>query len=112
MKKCKALVAIILVFALCACLGACGIKQEEAIGTWLGTYEYNGDTFSIGFKLESDGSYRKITYKNGELYKAEDGSWEIEGGKVALRSSSSAGTTYYEYKNEKLVNNDHEFTKS
>ena len=112
MKKCKIVIAIALVIALCAGLSACGIKREEAIGTWLGTYEHNGNTYSIGFKLDAGGEYRKVTYKNGEFYKAEDGDWEIDGGKVALHSNDSAGTTYYKYKGGNLVNNGHEFTKS
>ncbi len=50
--------------------------------------------------------------KNGELSSAEEGTWEVKGGKVVLHKDGNMGvSTVYKYKGGALVNNDHEFTK-
>lgn len=108
----KRLISIILVCILCLSLCACGISEDEAVGTWSGAYEYNGNDFATAFTLEENGDYIKITFKNGSLSSSETGTWEVKGGKVILHEGGNKGvSTEYKYKGEALVNNKHEFTK-
>lgn len=113
MKKACRIFALCLVCALCLALCACGIKEEEAIGTWSGTYEYNGNDFAVSFVLSANGKYSEVIYENGSLHSMEEGTWEIDGGDVLLHEYGNMGiSTRYEYKGGKLVNNNHEFTKN
>ena len=73
MKKIKCIVSIALVCVICLSLCACGIKEADAVGTWSGTYVYNGNTFAVAFVLSADGDYAKATYKNGSFSSTEDG---------------------------------------
>lgn len=110
--KMKSLLAILLICAFCLPLCACGISEEEAVGTWSGTYEYNGSSFSVAFVLSANGQYAKAVYKNGSMSSSETGTWEIGGGDVLLHKNGDSSTaTRYEYKGGALVNNDHKFYK-
>lgn len=112
MKTSRILVAFLLVCAVCFSLCACGISREDAIGTWSGTYVYNGSTFSCAFVLSADGTYAEATYKDGSLSSTESGTYEVKSNKVILHENGNMGTsTVYKYKGGKLVNNGHEFTK-
>ena len=110
--KIRSLVAVVLVCALCFTLCACGISKDEAVGTWSGSYSYEGNAFSVAFVLSADGEYTKLMYKNGAYYKAESGTGEIEGGDVLLHENGNEGvSTIYKYKGDALVNNDHKYYK-
>ena len=112
MRTTKRLLSIFLVCALCFCLSACGISKEDAVGTWSGTYEYNGNMFAVAFVLDAGGDYAEVTYKNGTLSSVEEGTWEIDGGKVVLHKDGNTGiSVVYSYKGGALVNNKHEFYK-
>ena len=112
MRIFKSFIAIILVCVICLSLCSCGISKEEAIGVWSGSYVYNGNQFSSGFVLSADGTYIQITYKNGNLNSAEEGTYEVKGGKVILHENGDMGISCeYKYKGGKLVNNGHEFYK-
>lgn len=103
---------VIFAMAICLSLCACGISKDEAVGTWTGTYVYNGSSFSCAFVLSEDGTYDKVTYKDGSLSSAEAGTYEVKSGKVILHKDGNTGnSTVYKYKDGKLVNNDHEFSK-
>ena len=113
MKNYKILVAIILICSICLGLCACGISKHDAVGTWVGTYVYNGNQFSRSFVLSADGTYAEVTYKNGALSDSEIGTYEVKGGKVILHENGNMGTsTEYKYKGGALVNNKHEFYKA
>ena len=117
MKKMKKILSLCLVAVmLCTMLTACGgPSKEDVIGTWSGSYIYNGNEFSQAFVLNPDGTYAKATTKNGELSSTETGDYEIDGSDVVLYDSSSL--TYhgdairYEYKDGVLINADHKFMK-
>ena len=112
MKIAKKLISIVLVCLLCLSLCACGISEDKAVGTWTGSYVYNGNSFSVAFILNADGNYSYASYKNGSFNKAESGTWEIKGGKVILHENGNVGiSTKYKYKGGALVNNDHQFYK-
>ena len=109
----KLLALSLVVIMCCVLLCACGISKEDAVGTWSGSYVYNGNNFTAAFVLDSNGEYSKVTYKNGSLSSAEDGTWEVKGGKVILHEDGNMGiSTEYKYKGDALVNNDHYFYKS
>lgn len=113
MKTCKILVAAMLICAVCLSLCACGISKAEAVGTWSGSYVYNGNLFSRAFVLAADGTYSEATYKNGSFSDSEIGTYEVKGGKVILHEDGNMGVaTEYKYKGGKLVNNGHEFSKT
>lgn len=111
MKKCKNLAVGVLLCAIVLSLCACGISREEAVGTWSGTYEYNGNRFSVAIVLDENRTYAKAVYKNQSLSSSETGTYEIDGGDVVLHKYGDASMVIYEYKNGALVNNDHEFRK-
>lgn len=111
MKTTKRIVSLSLVLVLVLMLCSCGISREEAIGTWSGTYTYDGSLYSVAFVLSSNGSYAKAVVKNGSLSSSEMGTWEVEGGAVVLHARNGGGTTRYKYKGGALVNNGHKFTK-
>jgi major membrane immunogen (membrane-anchored lipoprotein) len=112
MKKFKFLVVAILICSMCFSLVACGLSQEDAIGIWSGSYEYNGNQFTQTFALADDGTYVKVTVKNGEISSSEDGTYELKGGTVVLHEDGNTGiSTKYKYKGGNLVNNGHKFSK-
>jgi len=112
MKTCKILIAVMLLGAICFGLCACGITKETAVGTWAGTYVYDGNQFACSFVLSEDGDYAKVTLKNGSMSSSETGTYEVKGGKVILHKDGNMGvSTEYKYKGGKLVNNGHEFVK-
>ena len=109
----KKLLALSLVVIMCCVfLCACGISKEDAVGIWSSSYVYDGNNFTNTFVLDSNGEYSKVIYENGTLSRAEDGTWEIDGGKVILHKNGDMGSTEYKYKGDALVNNDHYFYKS
>ena len=106
MKKSKLLIVLALVGIICFSLCACGISREEAVGTWSGTYVYEGNTFAVAIVLSEEGNYGKASYKNGSFNSSESGTWEIKGGKVVLHRDGDMGvSTEYKYKGDALVNN-------
>ena len=112
MRKIRLFIAAILICAVCLSLCACGLKKSDAVGVWSGTYTYNGNQFSCGFVLDQDGSYAKITYKNGSLSSSETGTYEVKGGKVILHKDGKSGvSTEYKYKGGNLVNSGHKCCK-
>ena len=94
MKIMKSFVAVALLLALCLSLVACSVSKEDVVGTWTGSWTYNGNSYVEAIVLSENGTY------------------EISGRRVELHPNGEKGhTTPYEYKGGKLVNNDHEFTK-
>ena len=111
MKKCKIFAAITLLCAICVSFCACGLSEEDVIGTWSCSYEFNGDDFYVEFILSENGEYSKIYIKNNSLSDSENGTWSIEGRKVCLFENENNSNPEYKYKDGKLINGGHEFTK-
>lgn len=108
----KIIALVLAAMMCCVLLSACGISESDAVGTWSGTYVYDGNNFAVAFILSADGEYSKATVKNGEVSSTETGVWEIDGGKVVLHKDGNFGvSTEYKFKGGALVNNDHEFYK-
>ncbi len=111
MRKIKAISALVLAIVLTFSLAACGISEEAAVGVWEGEYEYNGNEFFVSFELTDEGTYGKVTFKNGEKSSTESGTYTVEGGEVILSPEGKDNTTHYKYKAGALVNNGHKFVK-
>ena len=116
MKKLKFALALVLLAALCLSLVGCGLSEEDAVGTWGGTYTYNGSTITVVFQLFEDGTYLKMVERDGNMQDLDMGTYTVEKGllgtKVVLESDIDSATTTYEYKNGGLYNNNHKFTKA
>ena len=67
MKRLKFVLALVLLAALCLSLVGCGLSEEDAVGTWGGTYTYNGSRFTVVFELFDDGTYLKMVEKDGNM---------------------------------------------
>ena len=116
-KKLTRILALCMVIALLALtLTACGPSEEEVAGTYAGSYEYNGNTYSVGIVLNEDGRYAKVTLKNGETNSSEVGDWEVKGSKVSLYDDDATTyhgkSTVYKWKDGVMENNDHYFSKT
>lgn len=112
MKKFRSFISVILLCAICLGLCACGISEDEAVGTWVGSYTYEGNQFTSSFVLTDDKTYVKVTMKDGALSSTENGTYEIKGNKVILHKDGNMGISItYKYKRGNLVNNDHKFSK-
>lgn len=112
----KKFLSLLLVAVLCLSLVGCGLSEEDAVGTWGGTYTYNGSTITVVFELFEDGTYLKMVEKDGNMQDLDMGTYTVEKGllgtKVVLDSDIDGATTTYEYKNGGLYNNGHKFTKA
>lgn len=111
MKKMRMAVAVLLALTLCLALTACGVSKDDVVGTWTGTWTYNGNSFAKAFVLSENGTYASTTLKNGAYHETQTGTYAISGNKVELHPENEAGTTVYKYKNGTLINNDHVFVK-
>lgn len=108
----KKALALFLVAVLCLSLVACAPSKEKLVGTWSGSWTYNGNEFTRTFVLESDGTYTEVMYKNGEYYKTETGTYEIRGRNVDLHPNGDKNqSTPHKYRGGKLYNADHAFVK-
>ncbi len=106
-------ILICLAVALLACtLASCGISEKDVIGTWQGSYVYEGNSFDRTIVIDADGTYGEVCYKNGSYKSSESGEWEISGKEVQLfENGDRSGHTPYNYSDGKLENNGHYFTK-
>lgn len=112
MKKCKVIIAVALLCAICLSLCACGISKEKAVGNWTSNYEYKGNSFKHTIVLKEDGTYFDLTLKNGRFSSAESGTYEIKLGKVRLyEDGDKSGYMELKYKFGKLENGGHEYEK-
>lgn len=116
MKKLGRVLALSLVVAmLLALVTGCSPSVEEVVGTYVGTYEYEGESISVAVVIADDGRYAKAVVKRGEVTSSEVGDYEIKGNKIKLYDSSSAvyhgKYTVYKYKNGTIENNGHKLVK-
>ena len=126
MKKVKSLISIILVCSFCFCLSSCGnlkrydvdteedtvFDEEDAEGTWTGTYFYDGNSMFVELVLNKDGTYDETLHRNGRLYKNETGRWKIVGDEVRLYFYITQNIFEpYTVTNGKLVSGKIELTK-
>lgn len=117
-NKSTAIIAIIAAVVICfvSIISVFSVKEKDVVGTWAGTYTYNGNTFSVAFTLNDNGTYTKMTLKNGKINSFEKGDWEAKGFSVILYDSSAityhGESTKYSYIFGQLENNNHYFSRS
>jgi len=88
------------------------VKQSKIVGTWDGSWTYEGNSFEKIILFETDSTFTSLTYKNGSASDLDMGTYEIRGKKVILHSSINNGVmTEYKYKRGKLFNNGHGLSK-
>ncbi len=96
------LLATMLLGILCGC----NVSEDNVIGTWTGSYTFNGNSYTVCTIIDASGAYSKVTVKNGLSYTSETGDWEIKGSKIYLYDDSSAvhhgEATVYTYSNGQL----------
>ena len=116
MKNSVKIISLVIVMSIIATmLLSCGASGEDIVGTWKGTWTYNGATYENTICIYNDGTYSSTTYKNGLWNDYESGGWEIDGKEVRLYEGSityKGSYKVYKYKNGNLVNNNHTFKKS
>jgi hypothetical protein len=97
-------------------LVACSPSVEDVVGTYTGEYVFNGDTYKVVITLSDDGRYVKEKTRNNGNSTTEKGAFEINEDKVLLHkeklnTASEDTYTVYNYRNNVLENNGHEFVK-
>ena len=117
MKKARTVISLCLVLSMMLTfLVACSPSVEDVVGTYTGEYVFNGDTYKVVITLSDDGRYVKEKTRNNGNSTTEKGAFEINEDKVLLHkeklnTASEDTYTVYNYRNNVLENNGHEFVK-
>ena len=108
----RKMVSIMLLLTLCVCFCSCGSDVDKLVGAWAGAWEVKGNQISSSFVLSENGQYTGTILKNGEVSSLKVGTWEYKNGELHLHENGDLySSIVYEYKNGKLINNDHEHIK-
>lgn len=90
----------------------CGsVSSGDLIGTWSGSWEYEGKQINASIQFERNGDYEKVTYTDGSLSSTENGTYTIEGNKVILKDNQFGSNSPYTYSGGKLKQNKHTYAK-
>ena len=118
MKKMTRLVSVFLVVVVLAlALASCAPSVEDVVGTYSGSYVYNGNSYYVIITLNEDGNYLYVSSKNGQIDETKYDEYEIKGNKIRLYDSELSKYEYhgayieYKYSKGTLTNNGHKFTK-
>ena len=114
MKNLLKILPIILVLSISVSfLSSCSVSKSEIWGTWKETNYHNGDYWERYYKFNIDMTYAYLEYKNGEIYDSGTGAYEIRGNKVRIHLHDiPGGWADYKYRNGKLHNGTHEYSKA
>ncbi len=108
------LIAIVLLsFAtlLCGC-GSSSKSSGSLVGTWNGSWEYQGNIINCSIQFNEDGTYKKESFKNNDPSGTETGTYVLDKSTVILHEGGNEGLIQeYKYKNDTLTNNGHTLTK-
>ena len=112
MKKSKFLILTVLIVIFSITLCSCGNDGDNLIGTWAGTWVWEGDQISASFVLSENGQYARTVLKNGEFSSSQTGTWEFRDGELRMHNNGDINSTsVYEYRDGKLYNGDNEHVK-
>lgn len=112
MKFVKSFVTVAVLLAICLSLVACSLSRKDVVGTWTASWTYNGNSIQKTIVIREDGTYTSTIYRNSKHYETETGTYSIDGKELNLHPNGDKGqSTPYDYKNGKLDNNGHKFTK-
>lgn len=93
-------------------LVACGVKQEDIIGTWTGSWEYNGHAIQATLVLREDNTFSQSSINDGETKDPETGTYKISGSKVVLKFDNEFdGTAEYKFHDGVLTNGNHDLAR-
>ena len=113
MKK-RIFAAILAATLLLSLLVACSSKPASVVGTYTGTYTYEGNQFEVTIVLGEDNQYTYVSYKNGQSNKTQSGEYDLKGSEVRCYDPSvpnHGSHTAYKYSAGTLENNGHVFRK-
>ena len=114
-KTIRAVSVCLVVVMIISTLVACSPSVEEVVGTYSGSYTYNGNRFNVVIMLYDDGTYVKAIGKNGSVSSVESGDYEIRGNEIRLYDSDTVvehgSWTDYKYSKDTLENNGNKLTK-
>lgn len=124
MNKAHALITKISIFLLIVVFvlsfAGCGtLTTGDLIGTWSGSWDFNGATINNTIEFDIDGTYKEISYHNNELSDIKTGTYVIDGNKVStthIHTNPNNGyktpvTITYKYRGGKLRNSGHYLSK-
>ena len=113
MKKIKNLIVTILLCVICLSLCSCSVTKKDIVGMWEREYTNKENVYTTVIELKEDGTYTQTISKNGVTGGTEKGTYDINGKKIRLCEDGNEGAyTEYKYRNGKLANIKHEFTKA
>ena len=111
MRVAAAVIAVVLIFLLTGC-GS--VKQDDIVGTWKCSYtdEEGSAPADIELVFEDDGTYSYNAYMDGDETAYDNGTYEIQGKKLALHSSVDNEDKECKVSGNKLVFFEQEYTKA
>ena len=78
----KVMVLVLVITTVLALFTGCGgPSPQELAGTYVGSYEYNGNLISVAVVINEEGQYASATVKNGQVSSSETGDYEVKGNK-------------------------------
>ena len=112
MKATRLIATLMTILLLGTFLVSCAPSVEDVEGTYIGTYEYNGNEYTVAIILFDDGTYASATSKNGAKPSTQSGDFEIKWNKIVLYDVGPDGAwAEYKYSKGVLTNNNHKFYK-
>ena len=103
-----------IVFVLLA-FTACAPSQGEVVGSYYGSYTYNGHDFIVEVELAPNGTYSRFTVKDGYIRDMVTGDYEIDGREIKLYDTDvpvyHGSWISYNYKKGVLYNSNYELVK-
>lgn len=102
----KKIISVSLVLVILLFLAACGsskLTSGDLIGTWSGSWEFNGNNINSSIEFQRDGTLVKVSYINNEMSKLETETYIIDGNKVVINWDNPPSTTTYKFKDGRLT---------
>lgn len=108
------ILATVLLLGLCACGGgkepAASSDDGSVVGTWEGSWTYNGADIHRILTICEDGTFSSKTERNGSPSGENSGTWVLSGDLLTLQEPGGI-LTDYDFNGSTLVNNGHEMKK-
>ncbi len=104
-----AIVFLIIVLGMTAC--GPSVDASQVVGTYKGSWEYNGTEYLVTITLIEAGDYYKTTGIGGS-FSVDDGKFNGNGKRINLHSNNSrVVNSGYEWKDGSLYTNGHKLEK-
>ena len=106
MKKVRIVSCVLLCLIISMIIVGCGATYENVVGTWRGSYVYEGNELDRTLIVNSNGNFEYTTYKNGSFSESKSGRWSIESGALILYPSGANYQTEFTLSGNTLKNGD------